>query len=159
MGHLSEYTVNSETKDIMGRVFSIQLCPGSRQVMQRVQQVRAIEDFGLEGDSHGRWRSKRQVLLIEHETLAALGIPISTVKENITTAGISLMKLAPGQRLQLGDVVQLELTVPCEPCSRMEEIRPGLQKELNGKRGVLARVVSGGMLSVGDVIKVIQKTS
>ena len=146
-----------ETEDMRGRILSIQLCPGRRQAMRRVQQARAIEDFGLEGDSHGRSKSERQVLLIEHETLAELGIPVSAVKENITTAGISLMKLSRGQRLQLGEVVQVELISLCEPCSRMEEIRPGLRKELSGKRGMLAKVVAGGMFSVGDMIKVVRK--
>jgi MOSC domain-containing protein YiiM len=32
----------------------------------------------------------------------------------------------------------------------MEEIRPGLQAELEGRRGMLARVVETGEVSIGD---------
>jgi MOSC domain-containing protein YiiM len=138
-----------------GEVFSIQLCPGRRQAMQRVIQARACEDFGLAGDSHARSKSRRQVLLIEQETLLAVNLPVGAVKENITTRGIDLMKLSPGQQLQLGECVRLELTGPCEPCSRMDEVRTGLKAELEGRRGMLAKVVAGGMFSVGDAVRVV----
>jgi MOSC domain-containing protein YiiM len=74
------------------------------------------------------------------------------VKENITTEGIMLMGLKMHDRLRLGDEVLLEITKPCSPCSRMEEIRPGLLKGIAGKRGMLARVVRGGTVHVGDAI-------
>lgn len=143
------------TDELRGEVFAIHLCPGHRQAMQKVQQARAVEDFGLEGDSHARSKSKRQALLIELETLIALGIPLSAVKDNITTRGIELMKLRAGQKLRLGEMVHLEITQPCEPCSRMNEIRPGLKKELEGRRGILAKVIVGGVFSVGDPVQVV----
>jgi len=34
----------------------------------------------------------------------------------------------------------------------MEEIRPGLQAELEGKRGMLAKVLKTGRVSQGDAI-------
>jgi len=35
----------------------------------------------------------------------------------------------------------------------MEKIRPGLQKELEGRRGMLCRVIEGGSIRRGDEIK------
>jgi MOSC domain-containing protein YiiM len=35
----------------------------------------------------------------------------------------------------------------------METIRPGLQKELWGRRGMLCRVLGGGMIRRGDAIE------
>src|SRR5436853_7247082 len=84
------------TDELCGEVFSIHLCPGHRKAMQKVEQARAVKDFGLERDSHARSKSKRQTLLIELETLNALGIPLSAVKDNITTRGIELLKLRAG---------------------------------------------------------------
>ena len=72
---------------------------------------------------------------------------VAEIKENITTCGIALSKIVRGQRLKIGKVVQLSITKPCEPCSRLDEIRMGLQKELMGQRGMLATVVVGGMIS------------
>jgi MOSC domain-containing protein YiiM len=37
----------------------------------------------------------------------------------------------------------------------MEEIRPGLQAELEGRRGMLASVVRQGSVAVGDSVKLL----
>ena len=54
----------------------------------------------------------------------------------------------------LGDDVIVEITQFCEPCDRMEEIRPGLRQELDKQRGMLATVISGGIASVGDAVQI-----
>jgi len=74
------------------------------------------------------------------------------VKENITTRGLDVRALRPGRRLRIGQAL-VEITVPCEPCRRMEEIRAGLEKEIRGRRGMLCRVVEGGRIRVGDRIE------
>jgi MOSC domain-containing protein YiiM len=74
------------------------------------------------------------------------------VKENITTRGVRLNELAQGQRLDIGESV-LEVTGPCQPCSRMDEIRMGLQQELHGQRWILCRVAEGGRIRRGDAIQ------
>ena len=120
--------------------------------MQPVQSAELIENLGLKGDKHALPDSVRQVLLIEKETLDELHLEIGQVKENITVTNIDLMRLQPKQRLQLGENVILEVTKSCSPCSRMEELRPGLKRELAGKRGMLFKVIRGGHISVGDSI-------
>ena len=136
-----------------GTVVSLQLCLGNRQPMSPVASAHATENLGLEGDHHAKRDSKRQVLLIEAETLEKLNLHMGEVRENITTRGIDLMKLPIGTRLSIGQAV-LELTVECEPCKLMDELRPGLRETLKGQRGMLARVTRGGKLSVGDEIRV-----
>src|SRR6266536_3199781 len=118
---------------IEGRVRSIQTCPGHRQPMRRLEESELL-DGGMPGDAHFAPGSARQLLLIEAETLAALGIEPGTVKENLTVDGVSLMGLPAGTRLEVGDA-ELEVTKECEPCSRMDEIRFGLRAELVGQRG------------------------
>jgi MOSC domain-containing protein YiiM len=59
-----------------------------------------------------------------------------------------------GQRVQAGEA-EFEITMVCDPCERMEEIRPGLQQELEGRRGMLARVVKTGDIAVGDEISLV----
>jgi MOSC domain-containing protein YiiM len=118
-----------------------------------VQSVHAVENLGLEGDCHSKADSKRQVLLIEAETLEKLDLRVGDVKENITTRGIALKGLPVGTHLHVGEAV-LEITGECHPCSRMEDLRPGLLQEIGGQRGMLARVVHSGILRVGDTITV-----
>jgi MOSC domain-containing protein YiiM len=36
----------------------------------------------------------------------------------------------------------------------MDEIRDGLKQELEGRRGMVSRVVQGGVISVGDPITI-----
>ena len=132
-------------------VVNLQLCPGNRLPMELVTSAKAIENLGLEGDRHAKADSKRQVLLIEAETLDKLGLRAGQVRENITTRGIALMNLPLGTRLRIGEAM-FELTVECEPCNLMDQLRPGLKETLKGQRGMLARVTQTGALSVGDAI-------
>jgi MOSC domain-containing protein YiiM len=87
------------------------------------------------------------------ETLEKLGVLPGVIKENITTRGIDFQALEPGQQLRIGGAL-LEISEPCKPCSRMDEIRQGLQEELRGQRGWLCRVLEGGKISRGDEIVV-----
>ena len=138
-----------------GRIVSLQVCPARRTPMRPVNPAVFVRDGGIEGDCHGRPKSRRQVLLIEAETPDQLGIQPGDVKENVTTRGIDLMGLARDTRLGLGDAVVLWLTGPCAPCALMNDVRPGLEEELQGRRGVLAWVEAGGAVRVGDRVRVL----
>jgi MOSC domain-containing protein YiiM len=136
-----------------GFIVSLHVCPAHGIDMRPVHPATFVTDLGIEGCSHARAGSRRQVLLIESETLETLGLAPGTVKENVTTRGIDLMSLPPGSRLRLGEEVELQISGPCTPCGLMDEIREGLQEELRGRRGVLARVRRGGRVGVGDRIE------
>jgi MOSC domain-containing protein YiiM len=122
-----------------------------RVPMARVEEILAVEDRGFAGCVHARPGGKRQVLLMDIETLEALTVAPGAVKENITTRGIELCGLISGERLRIGEAL-LEVTSRCDPCDRMNEIRAGLKDELRGRRGMLFRVVEGGRIRVGDSI-------
>lgn len=125
-----------------------------RLPMQPLAEARAIADRGFDGCAHGRPGSPRQVLLMDIETLADLGLPPGAIKENITTQGLDLHSLPRGQRLRVGDAI-LEVTLPCEPCKLMDDIRPGLQQALRGRRGQLCRVLQSGRIRPADPIALI----
>jgi MOSC domain-containing protein YiiM len=139
------------------RIASIQLCRGHRQPMEPVTTARLIAEFGLEGDKHASAASRRQVLIADKEALDAVGVTPGTIKENITVEGLNAMRLPPGSRVRLGESAVIEIASICEPCFRMDEIRDGLRLELEGRRGMLATVVAGGAISVGDSITVEQQ--
>lgn len=143
-------------EQLNGLVVSLQLCPGHRKPMTFVEEAEALENVGLRNDVHALPDSSRQVLLLESETLSLLGLRPGEIKENITTSGIGLMSLKTRDRLRIGPKAMLEVTKSCSPCSRMEEVRPGLLKELAGRRGMLARVVSGGIVRRGDTITLLR---
>jgi MOSC domain-containing protein YiiM len=120
--------------------------------MEELSEADMIFDKGLAGCIHGRKQSQRQVLLMEFETIQELGLAPGMVKENITTMGIDLGSLRDGQRLEIGNAV-LEVTEPCHPCDRMDEIWQGLREELRGRRGILCKVITAGRIKKGDSIQ------
>ncbi|HWZ82507.1 MAG TPA: MOSC domain-containing protein [Terriglobales bacterium] len=120
--------------------------------MEELSEVRAVGDRGFEGCAHGRSGSKRQVLLVDRETLEAMDLQPGTIRENITTDGLNVNSLEVGQLLRVGEA-RLEVSAVCTPCNQMEGIRPGLRKELWGRRGMLCRVLDGGVIRRGDSIE------
>ena len=139
-----------------GSIVSIQLCVGHRDPMNSVESAQMREGYGIEGDRHAvseGVRTKRQVLLIDQETLHKFELSPGEVRENITTSGIDLHSLSEGQRLALGGEAVVEITGHCAPCSRMDEIREGYSTALEGHRGMLASVVRGGEVAVGHTVE------
>lgn len=127
-------------------------CIAHRLPMRAVEDIEAVVNRGFAGCAHAQPGGLRQVLLMDVETLDAMHLRPGDVKENITTRGLDVRALRPGRRLRIGQAL-VEITVPCEPCRRMEEIRAGLEKEIRGRRGMLCRVVEGGRIRVGDRIE------
>ena len=119
--------------------------------MEEHSEVRALDDTGFEGCAHARSASKRQVLLVDRETLEAMNLQPGMIRENITTDGLNVNGLQIGQLLRVGEA-RLEVSAVCTPCDLMEAIRPGLRKELWGRRGMLCRVLEGGVIHRGDSI-------
>jgi MOSC domain-containing protein YiiM len=120
--------------------------------MEELSEVRAMDDTGFEGCAHGRPGRKRQVLLVDRETLEAMDLKPGIIRENVTTDGLNVNSLQIGQQLRVGDA-RLEVSAVCTPCDLMEAIRPGLRRELWGRRGMLCRVLEGGMIRRGDSIE------
>ncbi len=137
-----------------GTISHLQIKVARDAPMQARDVLHAVADLGLDGDVNARAGSARQVLFMDEETLAAFELPNGRVRENITTRGIALQTLAAGARVRAGAAV-FEITKPCDPCGFIDDIRPGLREAMEGKRGMLARVIQGGELRVGDAIEII----
>jgi MOSC domain-containing protein YiiM len=137
----------------MAEVLHLFTCLVHRFPMQEVEQAEAIADKGFRGCIHGRGGSKRQVLLMDSETLECFDIAPGAVKENVTTVGIDFKTLKIGQSLRVGESL-LEITIPCDPCPRMDEIGMYLQQTLRGQRGWLCKVIEAGVVRKGDRIEV-----
>jgi MOSC domain-containing protein YiiM len=124
--------------------------PKRRELMEELETAQVFENEGVEGCAHRRG-GKRNVLFVAAEDLESLGVPPGRVKENFTVRGADVMSWRVGQRLLVGDV-EFEISMVCDPCELMEEIRPGLQAELEGKRGMLAKVLKTGRVTQGDEV-------
>lgn len=132
--------------------------------METIDAVTVTVESGLSGDFRGAVRpggkGKRQVTVMEREdweaAMSELGLDLSwsVRRANLLSDGLDLPQVA-GARLRIGAVL-LEVTGETDPCSRMEEIAPGLRAALTSdwRGGVLTRVLAGGYIAVGDVIQI-----
>ena len=136
----------------MASVHNLFRAPKKHVPMQELREARILADLGLEGCAHAQAGRNRQVLLVDRETLEAMELRPGVLWENITTDGLNVNSLPIGQQLRVGDAL-LEVTMVCTPCNQMERIRPGLRKELWGRRGMLCRVLKGGIIRPGDPIE------
>ena len=125
-------------------------------------QVTAQKKTGLEGDHFkGSLSGKRQVTLIQKEHLdtvaAILGkdeIDPGLTRRNIVVSGINLLSLK-SQKFKIGEVI-LETSGICAPCNRMEEnLGSGGYSAMRGHGGITAKVVSEGLIKVGDEVSLV----
>lgn len=135
--------------------------PAARAEMIIVDAVEARREAGLTGD-HTRPspRNARQVTLIQWEHLAVVSALIGRslepqdLRRNIAVKGINLFSLK-NRRFQIGQAI-FETTGWCQPCARLEErLGPGTFQAMRGHGGITARILSGGIIRVGDTVSVI----
>jgi MOSC domain-containing protein YiiM len=150
---------------LAGRLEAILLRAARGAPVLQPQECRAVEGLGLDGDrtATGGGGGKRQVTLLQAEHLPVIAallrrdaIDPAVLRRNLVVSGLNLIaarSLFADQplRLLLGREVVLEVTGPCEPCSKMEDsLGPGAYNALRGHGGVTARVLRGGRIAVGD---------
>ncbi len=139
----------------MATISGIWTSPGRKSGrMDGHDRVRALADHGLEGCAHARPGGKRQVLFASSQHLDAVGVEPGRIRENFTVDGADVHAWPVGQRVRAGTAV-FEVTMVCDPCERMDAIRPGLRGELEGRRGMLARVLEEGEVALGDSLELL----
>jgi methyl halide transferase len=72
--------------------------------------------------------------------------------EQIVLSGIAVDQLAAGARLRLGEAVVIEVVKPRTGCDRLRHIQGCTPAEVAGRLGVMARVLVGGAIQVGDAV-------
>lgn len=150
-----------------GRVVAVSLGYTSGVPKYPQEQI-VIGPLGVEGDYHAGPVNKhkkkadpepnrRQVSLVAQEVLDDLNASLGThlrpgsLGENVLLEGLGdLSQLREGDRLRLGDQVVLEITGQNRPCATIGVYHTNLVKEITGRRGVVAVVVSGGVVRPGD---------
>ena len=115
-----------------------------------VERAVLRENHGIEGDAHaGEWHRQVSLLADEDiETMRGRGVdlPPGIFAENLTTRGIDLSRLPVGSRLRVGPAL-LEVTQIGKECHQGCAIRQAVGDCVMPRRGVFARVLSGGEIS------------
>ncbi|QMU31239.1 MOSC domain-containing protein [Adhaeribacter radiodurans] len=144
-----------------GKLTWIGIRPARSAPLQTLAVVEALTDHGLTGDHYsGKPGSKRQVTLIQAEHITAVASMLhrselepGLLRRNLVVQGINLLALKDRQ-FWVGEVL-LEMTGFCHPCSRMEtNLGPGGYNAMRGHGGITARILQGGSLQLGDLVRV-----
>ena len=137
----------------MGNVLAVCISEQKGTEKKNVGSARFIEDWGLENDAHaGKWH--RQVSLLSHEKIEAFRARGADVidgafGENLVVSGIDFRSLPVGTVLKCGDVI-LEMTQIGKECHQGCAIFQRMGECIMPREGVFARVLHGGIISVGD---------
>ena len=136
---------------------SIIIRPERKAPPLRVPNVE-ITDTGIKGDHYQKAEGTRQVTLIAKDDLAAVAAVVGFKGDaHIASRRNIMIDSFPEENLKgkivgLGDEVILEIVGYCTPCFRMDEnFGEGAIDAFSKKSGWVARVIKGGMISVGDL--------
>ena len=115
-----------------------------------------VAGYGIEGDRKGGHR-KRQLNIMSYETMEVLraeGFQATPgeLGEQIVVRGLDVEALPRGARFRLGESAVVEVTGLREPCARFEAAQNRPMSAAEGRIGVIARVITGGSIRIGDPV-------
>jgi MOSC domain-containing protein YiiM len=141
--------------------------------MEELRSVAVTAAAGVQGDFRGLARPgkkpRRQISLLEIESWrAAVGDleicgglfgfaepPWHARRANLLVEGLRFPR-ETGYVLAIGHDLRIEITMECDPCSRMEDVAQGLKHALlpDWRGGVLGTVLVDGEIALGDEIRI-----
>jgi MOSC domain-containing protein YiiM len=140
-----------------GKVISVNISEKKGVIKSPVEKIELIAT-GVKDDAHaGKWH--RQVSLLADESITrfkdVLGrdIDYGEFAENITTKGLVLYEMKPGDIIKIGKKVVLELTQIGKKCHGEGcAIFSAVGKCVMPKEGIFCKVISQGDIKANDEI-------
>lgn len=143
---------------MIGKVLAISVSLEKGVPKTSIPKALMIEDFGIEGDAHaGKWH--RQVSLLANESVNKMreqgveGLCTGRFAENITTEGIVLWQIPVGSKIYIGSTIH-EVTQIGKECHQGCAIKQLVGDCVMPREGIFTKVLKGGMVYVGDDIRV-----
>ncbi|MDD4571385.1 MAG: MOSC domain-containing protein [Clostridia bacterium] len=140
-------------------IYSIAISKERGKLKKEVAEANVIENHGLENDGHaGPWG--RQITCLDWASVQKanrehnINIGPGDFAENILIEGLDLTSVKPGNKLQLGNSVVLEVT------QIGKEDHPSIVLETFGisllpSEGLFCRVINGGKIKKGDTVTIL----
>jgi len=151
-------TQNSRTNRA-GVIHAVSVSDRKGVVKHNVPSARLLVEHGLAGDAHaeGGIRQVSLLSLASINKMVALGAGVKPgdFAENLTVDGLEVMTLPVGTRLRVGQDVLLEITQIGKTCHKGCAIREQVGDCVMPREGVFARILTEGVVQVGDVIEVL----
>ena len=149
----------------MAKIRSIVLQPVEKEyedgrfdyfIRDAVDSADLVANHGIQGDRKAGKNPRRQLNLLSVDWLneqAKLGYKTAPGEfgEQLIVEGLDLLALPRGTTLQLGNTAVIQINGPRDGCTRLEAAqgKTGLAGE---PIGVLATVLAGGKIQIGDLV-------
>jgi MOSC domain-containing protein YiiM len=162
---------------------SVNLSPSKGTAKRPIARGLLVPAWGLEGDSHCG-PGPRQLSLLAWEAverqmaeMRAKGVACpkkfslaregddptalcpGAYAENITTRGVDLSTLRPGDTLTIGQSALIEVTRIGKECHRHCAVYERLGECVMPREGVFARILSGGPVGEGDEVRIAARSA
>lgn len=129
---------------------------GKKGIKSSVDQIRLIENLGVEGDFHAKG-GERQVSLLAEESInkmreKGLKLEAGAFGENMITEGIDLLSLSIGQKIKIGEA-EIEISRIGKECVERCQIYYQTGDCIMPREGVFAGVIKGGIIRPGDEVE------
>lgn len=136
------------------RVMGLSIRPTGSTVPLAVTTLRLVTGSGAEGEGHADALSPRQLLLAGADAYAAYDLAPHALRENLLLdAGVA--GLVSGAVMQIGAQALVRVMFVCEACGQLDRHGTRLAARIGAQRGMLARVLRGGDVHVGDAVRVL----
>ena len=141
----------------MPTLIGIAKAPKILAEMQEISEVLVEIQNGIQGDCRGRKKKRQVSILFEDDWKDAcselnLELYWLTRRANLFVSGMR----SPTQEGLLIKIknVELEICAETEPCALMDKQHLGLRNKLepNWRGGVCCRVISSGIITIGDEV-------
>jgi MOSC domain-containing protein YiiM len=145
--------------EVLGAVAAIHVAKASRLPMQVRDSVTIEAGKGIVGDryhgtKHRHVTVQSRVSLDEAASVFGGPVPSELTRRNLTLSGGEVPR-EPGARLLIGTVV-LEAVRVAAPCKLLDDtIGHGAQEALRRRAGTVFRVLEGGVVTVGDQVRIV----
>ncbi len=144
----------------MARVVAVCISDAKGQKKRDVGRGILKKSYGILGDAHADAGSHRQVSLLaldSIEKMQGLGADVGpgAFAENLTIEGMQLHTLPLGTRFAIGDNAVLEMTQIGKECHDRCAIFKQVGTCVMPLEGVFTRVIKGGVVKVGDNVRII----
>lgn len=134
------------------------VCTGAGGIPKHAVDSARVGELGLDGDRHrfefhgGAHRAVCLFSIEDYRSLRADGVAATApgaFGENLLTEGLDYARLRAGDRLHVGDEVELEIHDVREPCGTLKSVDRRFPNLMVGRSGFVCRVVRGGVVRAG----------
>jgi MOSC domain-containing protein YiiM len=129
-------------------------------IREPLNEAELVTDYGIRGDRKAGRQPHRQLNILSYEWLESLRplgyhIEPGAFGEQLILRGLPFETLQSKDLLRLGEEALVEIIMPRTACVRLAAAQGVNNEAIKGEAGLMARVISGGTIRVGDRVEML----